>query len=87
MSENKNVTRKDLYEKLWKSRDFEISHLWQRSLFLATFIVLVFTVYFTLLGVVIEKADYIYEHRIIHLLPLRLDALVIAFRGDPCDAA
>ena len=60
MSENKNVTRKDLYEKLWKSRDFEISHLWQRSLFLATFIVLIFTVYFTLLGAVIEKSDYIY---------------------------
>lgn len=42
-----HVTKKDLYEKLWAARDFEISHLWQRSVFLATFITISFTLYFT----------------------------------------
>lgn len=45
MSTNQKVHKRDLYEKLWQSRDFEISHLWQRSVFLATFIVLSFTAY------------------------------------------
>ena len=49
MSENK-VTKHDLYEKLWASRDFEINHLWQRSIFLATFIVALFTIYFSVLN-------------------------------------
>ena len=44
MSEKK-VSKHDLYEKLWASRDFEINHLWQRSVFLATFIVALFTLY------------------------------------------
>lgn len=45
MSINQKVHKRELYEKLWQSRDFEISHLWQRSVFLATFIVLSFTAY------------------------------------------
>ena len=49
MSEKK-VTKHDLYEKLWASRDFEINHLWQRSIFLATFIVALFTIYFSVLN-------------------------------------
>lgn len=43
------VSRKDLHEKLWESRSFEIKHLWQRSIFLATFIVALFTLYFGVL--------------------------------------
>ena len=49
MSEKK-ITKHDLYEKLWASRDFEINHLWQRSIFLATFIVALFTIYFSVLN-------------------------------------
>ena len=49
MSEKK-VSKHDLYEKLWASRDFEINHLWQRSIFLATFIVALFTIYFSVLN-------------------------------------
>ena len=48
--EKSQATRHDLYEKLWAARDFEISHQWQRSVFLATFLVLLFTMYFTVLG-------------------------------------
>lgn len=28
---------RDVYDELWRGRDFEISHLWQRSVFLAVF--------------------------------------------------
>ena len=52
--EQKKASMKDLYDKLWQARDFEISHQWQRSVFLATFIVLLFTIYFTFLGTLVE---------------------------------
>ena len=45
--EDSKVTHSDIHEKLWAARDFEINHLWQRSIFLATFITLTFTLYFT----------------------------------------
>lgn len=50
MADEKKVSKHDLYEKLWASRDFEINHLWQRSIFLATFIVALFTLYFSALN-------------------------------------
>lgn len=49
MSDNEKVTKNDLHDKLWEGRDFELSHLWQRSIFLATFIVALFTIYFSVL--------------------------------------
>lgn len=39
------ITPKDIYISLWKCRDFELSHLWQRSIFLTTFLVMCFTGY------------------------------------------
>lgn len=38
MSEPCKVTIKDAYEELWRCRDFELKHLWQRSVFLAVFL-------------------------------------------------
>lgn len=49
MEDNK-VDGKTMLENLWRARDFEIEHLWQRSVFLATFLVLLFTVYFAQLN-------------------------------------
>lgn len=47
-SENQNqVSLKELREEFYKIRKFEIQNLWQRSIFLATFIVLLFTGYGT----------------------------------------
>lgn len=48
--ENKSsfIESEKLLDHLWQARDVEIAHLWQRSIFLATFIVLLFTVFFTL---------------------------------------
>ena len=57
MSIDQKVHKRDLYEKQWQSRDFEISHLWQRSVFLATSIVLSFTAYVKIYGVYFSK-DY-----------------------------
>lgn len=33
------IEPKDAYERAWTCRDFEISHLWQRSVFLAVFLI------------------------------------------------
>ena len=41
------VSHGGIHEKLWTARDFEINHLWQKSIFLATFITLTFTLYFS----------------------------------------
>jgi len=35
----------DVYKFLWRGRDFELSHLWQRSIFLAVFLLGIATVY------------------------------------------
>ncbi len=35
-------------EYIWKCRNFELSYLWQRSIFLTAFFVLIYTAYFTL---------------------------------------
>ena len=40
---------KDAYERAWSCRDFELSHLWQRSIFLAAFLIAIAGAYGTLL--------------------------------------
>ena len=51
MSNNSNkFTTKDLYKELFHCRDFELQHLWQRSIFLAGFMVALFTLYGSFLG-------------------------------------
>lgn len=48
---NSMITTKDVRDSLWRCRDFELSHLWQRSILLTTILILCFTGY----GVVIMK--------------------------------
>lgn len=47
MNKNNNDFNLQLenWKMAWKKRDFELSHLWQRSIFITTFIVLVYTGY------------------------------------------
>lgn len=45
LTENSKLTVKDLYNTYWRCRDFEITHLWQRSVFLTAFLVLCFSAY------------------------------------------
>lgn len=42
---NEKINMRDIYESLWRCRDFELSHLWQRSVFLSAFLLLCFTGY------------------------------------------
>lgn len=41
----------DVYKRAWVSRDFELSHLWQRSVFLAVFLIAIAGAY----GTILEK--------------------------------
>lgn len=42
---NRKVSLKEIRDTFYHLRDFEISNLWQRSLFLSAFLVLLFTIY------------------------------------------
>ena len=53
----KKIGYRDIYVGLWKCRDFELSHFWQRSIFLTTFFILVFTGYGKLVECYFEKFD------------------------------
>ena len=50
MSNNEKFTTKDLYKELFHCRDFELQHLWQRSVFLAGFMIALFTLYGSFVG-------------------------------------
>lgn len=49
------IEAKDFYDTVWKSRDFEISHLWQRSIFLGTFLIFISTIYASLWSDVLKS--------------------------------
>lgn len=53
------ITAKDLYQEAWRCRDFEIDHLWQRSVFLASFMLAIAAGYGALLSKIVfpEKTD------------------------------
>ena len=44
-SEKDKPNALDVYEFLWRGRDFELSHLWHRSVFLAVFLLVIATMY------------------------------------------
>ncbi|MDD6211096.1 MAG: hypothetical protein PUB21_10885 [Bacteroidales bacterium] len=48
------ITPKEIYDSLWKCRDFELSHLWQRSVFLSAFLIMCFTGYGSVLFKICE---------------------------------
>ena len=87
MADNKEstkITRKDIHDKLWEARDFEISHLWQRSIFLAAFIVLLFTAYFSVLDKAIDnKKEYnAYSYELSTGSTLRTNTSVISYEEE-----
>ena len=45
MNESNQISLKDAYEELWHCRDFELKHLWQRSIFLGAFLLGAFAGY------------------------------------------
>lgn len=42
---NDKISIKEIHETFWRCRDFELSHLWQRSIFLTAFLILCYTGY------------------------------------------
>ncbi|NCB03354.1 MAG: hypothetical protein EOM67_14545 [Spirochaetia bacterium] len=51
------LSRKDLYQELWRGRDLELTSLWQRSIFLLSFLVIAFTAYCGLWVVLFSQED------------------------------
>lgn len=54
---NPLITTKDVRDRLWSCRDFELSHLWQRSIFLTTLLVLCLTAYGIVVMNLVEKVS------------------------------
>ena len=48
------ITYRDVYKTLWRCRDFELSHLWQRSVMLTAFLILTYTGYGFLIGGILK---------------------------------
>lgn len=57
-----NISVCDQYESLWRCRDFELSHLWQRSVFLQALLLLCFTGYGSLLLKAFEMSNTCLRH-------------------------
>ena len=75
----KKITSKDVYSSLWRCRDFELSHLWQRSIFLTTFLVMSFTGYGSML---LRVCEYITDdNKCIPFCILNIAGLCIALLG------
>ncbi|MEG1616776.1 MAG: hypothetical protein RR202_05915 [Bacteroidales bacterium] len=64
MEENP-INTKEYHKNLWKCRDFEIQHLWQRSVFLTAFMLLTFSGYGALLIKIVEISTAVYGADII----------------------
>ena len=60
--------------RLWECRDFELTHFWQRSVFLGTFLVLIYTAY----GAVIIQ---ILQNNVSSLMTLHMIAIFITLIG------
>lgn len=75
----KKITSKDVYSSLWRCWDFELSHLWQRSIFLTTFLVMSFTGYGSML---LRVCEYITDdNKCIPFCILNIAGLCIALLG------
>ena len=56
-NEKKRVSHKELRESFYRLRDFEISNLWQRSIFLSALLVLFFSAYGFLVSKLLEEGS------------------------------
>lgn len=74
--ENAKVSCRDMYMRLWANRDFEISHVWQRAIFLTAFLIACFAGYGGLLLAVITPGKSIVDSSLTNGV-----AFLIAFVG------
>ena len=72
----------DLYKQYWKCRNFELQNLWQRSIFLATFLVLCFTGYgFFFVHAFFEGSMVTVFNNDVNLIPAHIIAVTISLIG------
>lgn len=72
----------DLYRQYWKCRNFELQNLWQRSIFLATFLVLCFTGYgFFFVHAFFEGSMVTVFNNDVNLIPAHIIAVAISLIG------
>lgn len=76
--EKNRISLKDFRETFYECRNFEITHLWQRLVFLTAFIVICFTGYGNLYSLKFNETPQI-ENITFHLLSLGLAIMGIAF--------
>lgn len=69
----------DVYRTLWSCRDFELSHLWQRSVFLSAFLLLVYTSYGALIFGILSSNIEDYSFKILLCLGLVILLLGMIF--------
>ena len=74
--EKLTISHKDLRETFYRLRDFEISNLWQRSIFLSALLVLFFPAYGVLVSKLLESTD---KHIIYHEICCALALCAIIF--------
>ncbi len=77
MKEDK-IDIRDIHETFWRCRDFELSNLWQRSIFLTAFLVLCFTGYG---AVLIKIPDYLKPENIDSFIFLNVLGYIISLLG------
>lgn len=73
---NQKLTTKDIHDTLWRCRDFELSHLWQRSVFLSAFLVLCFTGYGMLIFNMASGSDNLFK---LNLMALAVGVVAALF--------
>jgi len=89
MSEERNsndvedkISIKEIHETFWRCRDFELSHLWQRSIFLSAFLILCFTGYGSLLITMLEKASLFAYAKLLQKSEMRKDIVIeLSYKG------
>lgn len=75
-NEQTKVSHKELRETFYRLRDFEISNLWQRSIFLSALLVLFFPAYGVLVSKLLESAG---RHIVYHEICCALALCAIIF--------
>ena len=56
-SDDKKFTNKDLYKHLWEGRNFELTHFWQRSVFLTSIFVVLLAGYGKIIFAMYRKSN------------------------------
>ncbi len=77
---DEKITTKDIYNTFWRCRDFELTNLWQRSIFLTTFLVLCFTGYGSIFFELLDSIDNL-ENNFVQKIGVSVIGYIITLIG------